>query len=187
VNSKMRRFNKSASSESAKPDQVLASLGIKRGMNVLEIGVGGGYFISRIAVMVGESGLVYGVDTEPDFIANLVEMNTQSQYRNIRPVLFRTITDLLGLGKTIDLVFTRNAYHHLKDRAEYFRSISPLLKPECRIAIIDYNEYPFSLLRILGHFTRKKEIIREQAEAGNRLIQDVSIFQKQSFLIFQRE
>jgi predicted methyltransferase len=182
----MRRFNKSASSKSAKPDDVLGVLDLKPGMNVLEIGVGGGYFISRIAERIGRSGLVYGVDTEPAFIQNLHELNKQTPYQNIKPILFRNIDDVLSIETPIDAVFTRNAYHHMRNRTEYFKGILPILKPGCMIAIIDYNEYPFSLLRILGHFTRKEEIIREQKDAGNDLSDDVRMFKKQSFLIFRK-
>lgn len=186
MNSKMRRFNKSASSKNAKPDDILRVLDLKPGMNVLEIGVGGGFFISKFAERVGKSGLVFGVDTEAEFIQNLYELNRQSPHQNIRPILCKAPSDILSISTTIDVVFTRNAYHHLKHRTEYFKRISPVLKPGCKIAIIDYNEYPFSLLRIMGHFTRKEEVIREQKEAGNDLIDDVRIFRKQNFLIFRK-
>ena len=184
---RIKRFNKSASSQNSKPDEILEKLDIKSGMNILEIGVGGGFFINQFADKVGKSGCVYGLDTDPVFIENLNDINRRNPNRNIKPVLYKEFNDILQITAKIDLVFTRNAYHHLTNRAEYFKVISSLLNPGSRVAIIDYNEYLFSLLRILGHFTRKEVIIREQKEAGNVLVDDVPMFKKQSFVIFRKE
>ncbi|HTR80916.1 MAG TPA: methyltransferase domain-containing protein [Bacteroidota bacterium] len=186
MSNKIQRFNKSASAESSKPDEILRILDLKPGMNVLEIGVGGGYFNMRIAERVGKSGVVYGVDADPAFIENLRSLNKQNQNDNIRPILFKSVQDVLALGQIVDLVFTRNAYHHLHNRVEYFKSIAPILKPGCTIAILDHSEYPFNMIRLMGHFTEKKIIVEEQEKAGNVLVRDVEIFKKQNFLLFRK-
>ncbi|HTX19639.1 MAG TPA: methyltransferase domain-containing protein [Bacteroidota bacterium] len=187
MSNNIRHFNKSASSKRAKPDDILLALDIKSGMNVLEIGVGGGYYVSKFAGMVGPSGIVCGVDTEKEFIDHLSQLNEESRYRNIRPILISGVEDILNVGIRFDVLFTRNAYHHLKNRAEYFRALSRALKPDCIIAIIDYNESLFSLTRILGHYTKKETIVDEQRAAGNELVREVSIFTKQSFLLFRKQ
>jgi len=187
MSNSIRHFNKSASSKRAKPDEILSALEIKSGMNVLEIGVGGGFFISRFADLVGPSGIVCGVDTEREFLDHLVELNEKSRYRNIRPVYFTCTDDIVRLGIRFDILFTRNAYHHLRDRSGYFKALSQALKPDCAIAIIDYNESLLNPMRFLGHYTKKETIISEQRAAGNEFVREVPLFASQSFLIFRKE
>lgn len=87
--------------------------------------------------------------------------------------------------KSLDLVFMRNVTHHIPNRAEYFGKLKALLKPEGRIAIIEYRRGGrFSFRRMFGHYVPREIIIEEMSEAGYRLEEDLDFLSEQSFTIF---
>jgi ubiquinone/menaquinone biosynthesis C-methylase UbiE len=50
-------------------ERILAELALGPGMVVAEIGVGGGWFMVRVAEAIGPDGIVYGTDIDPEAIA----------------------------------------------------------------------------------------------------------------------
>jgi SAM-dependent methyltransferase len=54
-------------------ERILAHLMLRPGMVVAEIGVGGGWFVVRVAENVGPNGVVYGTDIDPTAIAKVRE------------------------------------------------------------------------------------------------------------------
>ncbi|MBT0159955.1 hypothetical protein G4O51_08215 [Candidatus Bathyarchaeota archaeon A05DMB-2] len=79
----------------------------------------------------------------------------------------------------------RNVCHHLPKRPKYFKSLKSALKPEGRIAIIEYKKARgFSFHKIFGHYVPKEKIIKEMEEAGYQLEKDWAFLPKQSFTMF---
>lgn len=52
-------------------ERILAHLALGPGMLVAEIGVGGGWFVVRVAETIGPNGAVYGTDIDPKAIASV--------------------------------------------------------------------------------------------------------------------
>jgi ubiquinone/menaquinone biosynthesis C-methylase UbiE len=52
-------------------ERILAHLALTPGLTVAEIGVGGGWFVVRVAEAIGPNGVVYGTDIDPNAIARL--------------------------------------------------------------------------------------------------------------------
>ena len=44
---------------------MLANLGVKRGMNICDMGCGNGFYTLQLAKMVGDRGHLYAVDIQP--------------------------------------------------------------------------------------------------------------------------
>jgi SAM-dependent methyltransferase len=78
----------------------------------------------------------------------------------------------------VDIIFSVNAYHHLKDRAAYFRNAARYLKPEGRVAIIDFREGAFR------HFTSRRVLLEEFKAAGYALDKTHGFLPRQNFLVF---
>jgi hypothetical protein len=71
------------------------------------------------------------------------------------------------------------------NKSEYFKKLKDALKPEARIAIIEYRAGGrFSFHRKLGHYVPKEIIIAEMKEARYRLENDLDFLPEQSFTIF---
>jgi len=104
--------------------------------------------------------------------------------KNIKTIL--AMEDELDVPeKNLDLIFTRNVFHHLKNRVEYFRNLADSLKPEGRLAIIEYKKAgDFSFHRIFGHYVLQETIIEEIEEAGYRFEKEFDFLPNQSFTIF---
>lgn len=109
---RIERYNKIASKKKNKSFEILELLRIKENDKVLEIGVGGGYYAKLFSDLIGSRGLYYGADTLIQFLENLKEVNRESSYNNIRPLEVRQ-DDIPRPDEKVNLIFTRNVYHHL--------------------------------------------------------------------------
>jgi ubiquinone/menaquinone biosynthesis C-methylase UbiE len=168
-----------------KPDQVVQSLNIRPGDRVADLGSGSGYFTFRLAQAVGPAGKVYAVDVDRGLSEDLAERAQKEGLRNIETVLARHDDPLLP-GPGVDLIFTSNTYHHIEARVKYFADAGKYLRPDGRIAIVDFNgNYWFE--RLIGHYTATAAVKKEMEEAGYRLDRDFDFLERQSFLIFSKK
>jgi SAM-dependent methyltransferase len=120
-----------------KPHEVLMALKLKPDAVVADIGSGTGYFTVRLAHFVSE-GRVYGVDIEPDMVKYLADRVKREGQTNV--VSLQGKPDSANLPVKVDLVFMVDTFHHIDRRDQYFKKIKESLKPDGRIAIIDFNE-----------------------------------------------
>ena len=121
------------------PDRVVAAIRLEPGQTVADIGAGPGYFAFRFARVVGPTGRVYGVDIEPHFIAELERLSRISGLDNVVPVL--TSPDSPGLQPaSVDVAFFCSVYRHIEDRPGYLRRLRDCLKPNGRIAILEWRK-----------------------------------------------
>jgi arsenite methyltransferase len=178
-------FNKKAADPKNKPDEILKILELQSGQTVADIGSGGGYFSIRFAETVGNSGRVLALDTNPKFLEIVINNAKRKGLTNIEAVL--TAENKLRLPeKSIDLFFMRNVCHHLPNRVDYFKHLQNALKPNGRIAVVEYKETKgLSFHKLFRHFVAKEEIIQEMKQAGFKLDKDLDFLQEQSFTIYR--
>jgi arsenite methyltransferase len=183
-NTKADMFNSKASKPKSKPDEVVKALDLQQGQTVADIGSGGGYFALRFAEVVGAEGHVFAVDTDQSFLDFVQNSAKGKGLGNVETVL--ASKDAAPLPEnSLNLIFIRNVCHHLPDRPEYFRKLKTALKPEGRIAIIEYRcDKGFSFHRMFGHCVPKETIIKEMEEAGYQLEKDLDFLPEQSFTMF---
>lgn len=175
-------LNREARIPKRKPEKVIAALQLHHGDTVVDIGSGGGYFSLRFAELVGPDGLVTAIDPNPGLLDQLTRAAERKGHHTIRTVQTTTAPDLPA--GTVDLVFVRDAYHHLRDHAAYFRRLRPALKPHGRIAVIDYRRYGLAQ-RLFPHFTEPARIRADLAQAGYRLAESHDfLLPEQSFQVF---
>src|SRR5271168_4544437 len=53
------------------PQQLVRLLGIKPGMTVADIGAGSGYYVARLAPIVGPNGRIIAEDVDPEYLRGL--------------------------------------------------------------------------------------------------------------------
>jgi arsenite methyltransferase len=167
-----------------KPNEVVDKLGIKPGSRVADLGAGGGYFTWYLAAAVRPQGKVYAVDIDETALA-MIEKGIKSRgTTNVVPI--RAEPGDAKLPEPVDLVFTCDTYHHMRDRIAYFQSLARYLTPDGQVAILDFH--PHGLFSgLLGHGTAKEEVRREMESAGYRLAADYDFIEKQHFQIFSRK
>jgi ubiquinone/menaquinone biosynthesis C-methylase UbiE len=165
------------------PDRVVQALEVRPGARVADVGAGGGYFTFRLARAVGPSGLVYAVDVDPQMTAYIAERARAESLTNVEAVL--AAPDDPGLPREgVDLVFVCNTFHHISNRADYFRRLRAHLRPGGRLAVVDYKPEGW-FARLFRHATPPEVIRSELQAAGYRLQREHDFLDRQSFLIFE--
>jgi len=183
-NFKASMFNRQASDPKNKPDEILRILSLQKGQTVADIGSGGGYFCLRFAEAVGKEGKVYAVDMNPEFLEFINSVAKEKGLSNIETILVSNEDPVLP-EKALDLVFLRNVYHHLPNRVSYFEKLRSKLKPEGRVAIVEYKRGKrFTFHGMFGHNVPRELIIEEMSKAGYRTMQELDFLSAQSFTIF---
>ena len=160
----------------------MQAVGLKPGMAVADIGAGTGLFSRLFADRVGSEGKVYAVDVDKGNLDYIARRAKERGYTNVEVILAKYDDPLLPEGG-VDLIFTCNTYHHLKNRADYFKSAAQYLRPGGRVAVIDYaGKGWFS--RLFGHWTPKETSRSEMEAAGYRLANDFAFLSRQNFQVF---
>jgi ubiquinone/menaquinone biosynthesis C-methylase UbiE len=124
--------------EEERPDRVLATLDLKPGMTVADVGAGSGYYSWRIAERVGAAGTVYAVDIQPEMVRLLQQQMTQRGAANVKAIL-GTSTDPRLPAATLDLALMVDVYHELEYPYEMLASITPALKPGGRLVFVEFK------------------------------------------------
>jgi ubiquinone/menaquinone biosynthesis C-methylase UbiE len=164
------------------PERVIAALNLQPGDVVADLGSGGGYFTFRLAEAVGPTGKVYAVDIDRDMVDLIARRATEEGRRNIEVILAKPEDPSLPKA-SLDLVFTSNTYHHIKNRVAYFANLRQCLLPDGRVAIVEFDRRGW-LEGLLRHYTPSEFISREMEQAGYNLQHEFDFLDRQSFLIF---
>lgn len=186
-NYKVSMFNRQASDPKNKPDEIIRNLGLQKGQTAADIGSGGGYFCLRFAEAVGKEGKVYAVDVNAGFLDYINSAAKEKGLNNIETILVSNEYPTLPVGG-LDLVFLRNVYHHLPNRVDYFEKLKDALKPEGRVAIVEYKRGErLTFHGMFGHNVPRELIVEEMSKAGYRTMQELDFLSAQSFTIFSLE
>ena len=166
-----------------KPDEVLDALHLGRAARVADIGAGTGYFSARIAKRVPD-GKVFAVDIEPDMLRYLGERRHREHLMALEPV--QASVESPNLPEPVDLVLVVDTYHHIGSRIAYFAKVRESLRPNGRLAIVDFKadapEGPLPEQRV-----SPEKVTEELAAAGYALVASHPFLPRQYFLVFQRK
>ena len=169
-----------------KPDQVVEALDPVPGMAIADLGAGSGYFTRRFLRVLNDTGAVYAIDVEQPML-DYIQASLEGHERASRVQLILTTPDSHGLpARSVDLVFVCNVYHHLGNRAVYFRHAMQVLKPGGRIAVIDF--YHDRRSGDVGfprrHLVARETVIAEMTQAGYTVAKEHLFLERQYFLEF---
>ena len=163
-----------------KPDQVLDALTLDRKALVADIGAGTGYFSVRLAKRVPE-GKVFAIDVEPDMLRYLSERAHREHLNNVFPVVANQ--EGPNIPESVDVIMVVDTYHHIDDRLAYFARLKKSLRPQGRLAIVDFKpdspEGPPPEHRIPA-----EKVTEELKAAGYSLVAAHSFLPRQYFLVF---
>lgn len=179
-------FENSERDAQQKPDEVVRALNLSAGDVVADIGAGTGYFTRRFAKAVGDNGIAYAVDLEPNMLKYVTKRAEKDGQPNIVPVLATHSSPMLA-PNSVDLFFVCNTIHHIGARKEYYEILARDLRAGGRLAIVDFykdaelRKGPSKAMRIA-----KQALIDEVTAAGFRLVEDHDFLPVQYFLVFAK-
>jgi ubiquinone/menaquinone biosynthesis C-methylase UbiE len=121
------------------PDRMLASLEIKKGAVVADIGAGVGYHTWRLADIVGPQGRVIAEDIQEGMIRLLQQNIVGRKLQNVEIVL-GTPTDPKLPANGVDLVLMVDVYHEFSEPVTMMQHIRSALKPDGRVVLVEFRK-----------------------------------------------
>jgi SAM-dependent methyltransferase len=161
------------------PDIVVATLAVRDDLIIADIGSATGYFPVRFA-RACPRGQVIGADIEAEMVWYLNERSRREELSNLVSVL--AAPDDPHLPMRVDLVFICNTYHHIDNRIDYFTGLKDQLRPNGRVAVVDFRP---SSSRGPRHKLAPDEIESEMSAAGYALAESHDFLPDQYFLVFE--
>jgi ubiquinone/menaquinone biosynthesis C-methylase UbiE len=176
-------FESPARAKWQKPDEVVKGLDLKPGETVVDIGAGTGYFTRRFAKAVGPSGEAIGLDIEPEMIDYMKADAKKVGLGNYDARVVKADDPQLA-PRSADVVFFCDVLHHVDNRVAYLKKIGPALKPDGRVAVVDFKDTapfgPPASMRIT-----REHMIDEFRQAGYHLAREHDFLPYQYFLEFE--
>lgn len=121
------------------PAEVLLRLHLTRGARVADIGAGTGYLSFPIAKEVGPSGQVFAVDLQQEMLDRLQKkLESPDAPQNIALHL-GAASQLPLADDSVDLAFYANVWHELDNPEAAFHEAQRIVKPQGKIAILDWR------------------------------------------------
>ena len=118
------------------PRQLVRLLGIKPGMTVADIGAGSGYYVVRLAPIVGRDGRIIAEDVVPEYLRGL--------RKRVRDLGLRNVTISRGEphdprlpAHSLDAAILVHMYHEITQPYGLLYNLAPALKPGASVGIVD--------------------------------------------------
>jgi len=166
-----------------KPQELVKALGIKPGDRVADIGTGVGYLLPHLSRAVGPDGVVFAEDIFPDFLDKARQKAAEMKLANVRFVQGDEKNPRLPAGE-VDLAIMLDAYHHFEYPKAMLDNIRSSLKPEGRIAIVDF----YKRGGMANHVRLDRDDVAKEVESyGWQREASPDVLDGQYILIFKRK
>jgi predicted methyltransferase len=156
-------FDSPGRDERLQINRVMEILGVAPGKTVADIGAGGGWFTVRAARRVGETGVVYAVDINPESIRYIDDRVKKERLHNVKTILSQPDDPLLP-ANSIDSVLLLKTYHEVAQPITLMRNLRAALRPGAKVGVIDRNGNGEN------HGVSSDVVIREAEQAGYKLL-----------------
>ena len=140
---------------------------IEKGMTVLDIGCGPGFFSIDMAHLVGDSGRVIASDLQEGMLQKLIT-KIQGTELEERFTLHKCKENKIGISENVDFVLVFYMFHEVPNQGDFLNEIGSILKPNGQVLIV---EPPFHVSK-----SAFEEIIRKARNAGFELVERPKVF-----------
>jgi 2-polyprenyl-3-methyl-5-hydroxy-6-metoxy-1,4-benzoquinol methylase len=143
------------------PAGVLAAVGVRPGMEVIDLCSGDGWFTLQIAKIARH---VVAIDIDPDLLEVARHRLTETGMANCDYVAGDAyeLTELVP--RPADFVFMANSFHGVPDRRRLALAVGGSLKPGGLFAIINWHQRPREETMVLGEPRGPKTELRLSPE-----------------------
>jgi ubiquinone/menaquinone biosynthesis C-methylase UbiE len=132
---------------------------------------------------VGETGKVFAVDIDRGLIDHLAKRGREERLPQLVPVLAQPGDPRLA-PESLDLVFICDVIHHIENRGDYYAKLRRALKPDGRLAIVDFHKRELPVGPGVEMKIAKSDLIAELGAAGFGLKEQLDYLPYQYFLVF---
>lgn len=120
-------------------DLAIKALELERGDVVADIGCGTGFYASRIARVVGDDGLIYGVEIQQEMLDLLQANMKRLGISNVKGHMGK-VKDPQLPAESCDLILMVDVYHEFEYPYEMMRAMIEDLKPGGQVVLIEYRK-----------------------------------------------
>src|SRR5437868_1378142 len=174
-------FDNAGRADRLQINRVMDTLGIVPGKSVADIGAGSGFFTVLAARRVGDKGMVYAVDINPEAIQYIDARLKREDLHNVKTILGKPNNPLLPAP--VDAVLLLKTYHEIAQPIVLFHNLRRSLAKDAKVGVIDRNGDG------ANHGVGRDVVIREMKAAGYTVIQQED-YKKDGmdyFLVFAAE
>lgn len=130
------------------PEQLVERSGVKKGMQVLDLGCGSGAFTTFVARAVGQKGKVYALDIQADMLTQLENKLSRPENKNIKNIklIEGNAYELPFDNGSLDLVYMVTVLQEIPDRNRALHEVKRVLKPGGILAVTELfpdPDYPW--------------------------------------------
>jgi len=167
-----------------KPDEVVATLGLKGTETVFDLGAGSGYFAFRFAKALPR-GKVVAADTEPEMIRHVHHKAMTEGIRNVYATMIKT--DDPEVSADADVVFMCDVLHHVADRAAWLSKLASEMKVGARLVVIEFKQGKLPEGPPESAKIGRAELLASVTKAGLSLASEkADLLPYQTFLVFRK-
>lgn len=117
------------------PEKILSPY-INKGMTVLDLGCGPGFFTIEMAKIVGETGKVVGADLQEEMLS---KVKSKIQGTNLEDIieLHNTQKDSIGLNEKFDFILVFYMLHEVPNQDKTLKKLHDLLNNQGKLLIVE--------------------------------------------------
>lgn len=171
--------------EEEKTDVLVEALKFREGEVVADIGCGSGYVSRKIAKKVGETGVVYGVDIQPEMLELLAKRMAMFRIHNVKPVMGTTADPKLPPA-SCDTMIMVDVYHEFDQPFEMIQSMVAALKPGGRIVFVEYRGEDPSVPIKRVHKLTEAQVKKEMTAQSLEFAETIGILPRQHIIVFRK-
>jgi len=150
------------------PAGVLALVGMKPGMEIVDLCSGDGWFTLQIAKIAHH---VVAIDIDPDLLEVARKRLAENGMKNCDFVKGDAYEIKRLIPHPADFVFMANSFHGVPDRTRLARAVVSALKPGGYFAVVNWHQRPREETQILGEPRGPKTQLRVSPEQTIKSIQ----------------
>lgn len=124
------------------PEKNVTELGVFDGNIVADLGAGTGAYTEPLARRVGDTGRVYAVEVQKEFLTNIKDLAAKEGFKNVE-VIWGDIEHSGGTkikDASVDAVVLSNVLFQAEDKAGLLSEARRILKMGGKILLVDWRE-----------------------------------------------
>lgn len=179
----VERFEREGREIYEQREKIAATLGVKAGMVVADVGAGTGLFTGLFAAQVGAEGKVIAVDIVAKFLEHIAARMAEEGTTNVETLLCAEDDSRLPEA-SVDRIFLCDTYHHFEYPQKTMASLHRALREEGELLLIDFKRIEgVSSDFILGHVRASQEVFEAEVVAAGFVKVEELGFLEENFVV----